>query len=248
MKINSLKDKFLLFLFIFLMLSACNQKKETMLYQVNKLNAPLEINGVWDKSPWSEMQALQLANYMGEKPEHFPITKAKVAYDDEAVYVIFQVEDRYVKAVHSNNQDPVYKDSCVEFFFIPSGKVKNGYFNLEMNCGGTMLFHHQLKPRTGSVELSDMHLSKIEVATSLPKIVDPEIESETTWVVEYRIPFSILKGYHEFNSPVTGSLWRANFYKCADDSSHPHWLTWAPVQKPTPDFHMPEFFGYIEFH
>ena len=23
--------------------------------------------------------------------------------------------------------------------------------------------------------------------------------------------------------------WRANFYKCADASSHPHWLTWPPV-------------------
>jgi len=230
-----------------LLFIACTQNKEIMSYKVNKLNSPLEINGVWDKSPWNKMDALELKHFMGDKPEHFPLTKAKIAYDDVAIYVIFQVADQYVKAVHDQNQDPVYKDSCVEFFFIPSGKIENGYFNLEMNCGGTMLFHHQLKPRTGSVEINPTHLSQIKIATTLPKIVDPEINSKTTWVVEYSIPFSILKEYHDFSSPTEGTNWRANFYKCADESSYPHWLTWSPVEHPEPNFHLPEYFGQLEF-
>jgi len=41
--------------------------------------------------------------------------------------------------------------------------------------------------------------------------------------------------------------WRANFYKCADSTSHPHWLTWSPVDHPTPHFHLPAFFGTLEF-
>ncbi len=218
-----------------------------MSYQVNKLHDPVDIDAVWEKSPWNGIEAIELTNYMGEKPSHFPVTKAKLAYDDEAIYVIFHVEDQYVKAVHTENQEAVYKDSCVEFFFVPDGKIEQGYFNLEMNCGGTMLFHHQIKPRTGSVAIKTNHISQIKVATTLPKIVDPEMDSKTTWVVEYRIPFSMLKEYHDFDNPSDGTVWRANFYKCADDSSHPHWITWAPVNHPVPNFHLPDFFGTIKF-
>ncbi|MCB0276848.1 MAG: diguanylate cyclase, partial [Calditrichaeota bacterium] len=26
-----------------------------------------------------------------------------------------------------------------------------------------------------------------------------------------------------------------------------HWLTWAPVEHPKPNFHLPEFFGTLVF-
>lgn len=32
-----------------------------------------------------------------------------------------------------------------------------------------------------------------------------------------------------------------------DNTSHPHWLTWAPVHSPRPDFHTPRSFGTLEF-
>ena len=181
---------------------------------------------------------------MGDKPEHFPKTQAKVVYDDQAIYVIFKVEDQYVRAVITKNQGPVCTDSAVEFFFSPDGDP--GYFNLEMNCGGTMLFHHQIEPREGKLLIDDS-LKQVEVAHSMPKVVDPEIQEPVTWTVEYRIPFSMLQKYADFNVPHSGTVWRANFYKIADKTSHPHWLTWSPVINPEPNFHMPEYFGEIIF-
>jgi len=61
------------------------------------------------------------------------------------------------------------------------------------------------------------------------------------------IYFEILEKYHDLTPPVAGTIWRSNFYKCADESSHPHWLTWAPINFPRPSFHIPEFFGTLEF-
>lgn len=29
-------------------------------------------------------------------------------------------------------------------------------------------------------------------------------------------------------------------------SSHPHWLTWAPIDWPRLDFHRKELFGFLE--
>jgi hypothetical protein len=233
--------------FVLTMQVACNNEMDKITYNVTKVPNFSSIDGGWDSEPWNTIKPVDLVNYMGDEPEHFPKTQAKVAYDNSAIYVKFRVEDQYVKAVHNKNQDPVYKDSCVEFFFTPGTDIKKGYFNLEMNCGGTMLFHHQVVPRKGAVAISNEDIQQIPVAASLPKLVDPEISEKTTWQVTYRIPFSILKKYHDFDDPVPGTIWRANFYKCADETSHPHWLTWAPIDNPTPDFHRPEYFGKLEF-
>lgn len=239
-----MKKLFISIVFTNLLLFACNDNNDVMKYKAKRIDKRIRPDAVWDKEPWTGIKALTLKNYMGDKPKHFPLTKAKVAYDDEAIYVIFRVEDQYVRAVVKENQGPVFRDSCVEFFFSPDGD--RGYFNLEMNCGGTMLFHHQIKPRE-SVHIDEELIEKVEVAHSLPKIVDPEIEEPVTWTVEYRIPFSILKKYADFITPEAGTVWRANFYKIADKTSHPHWLTWSPVQNPEPNFHLPQYFGEIEF-
>jgi hypothetical protein len=237
----------ILFSQIFIQMITGNQTEMTSKYKVHKISIQPEINAVWDKMPWNEIEPVQLDHYMGDKPGHFPFTQAKVAYDNAAIYVIFRVEDRYVKASYNKNQDPVYFDSCVEFFFTPGTDINKGYFNLEMNCGGTMMFHHQIEPRTDQTLICDQHIELVDVAHTLPEIVDPEIDRDTTWIVEYRIPFSVLDEYHSFPRPEAGSVWRVNFYKCADQTSHPHWLTWAPVFFPRPDFHLPQYFGLLEF-
>ena len=200
-KFNFMNIKLIFLAFIFLVLNACDMNREIMKYKVSKTDKIHEINADWDKMPWKEMAPLNLSEFMGDKPEHFPQTQAKIAYDDSSIFVIFRVADQYIRAIHDKNQDPVYKDSCVEFFFSPGEDSNEGYFNLEMNCGGTILFHHQKKPGIGSKLIITPHIDQIEVAHSLPKIVNPEIEKRITWVVEYRIPFSVLTDYHHFSFP-----------------------------------------------
>nr|WP_319393293.1 carbohydrate-binding family 9-like protein [uncultured Desulfobacter sp.] len=145
------------------------------------------------------------------------------------------------------HQDEVYKDSCVEFFFTPGINPDIGDFNLEMNCGGTMLFHFQPEPRKNRVILPEKACKAIPVAHTLPEIVDPEITAPMLWEVAYAIPFDLLENYCPVARPEPGTVWRGNFYKCADSSSHPHWLTWAPVDYPVPNFHLPASFGTIVF-
>ena len=110
-----------------------------------------------------------------------------------------------------------------------------------------MLFHYQIEFGQNTQIVSDAHCDRVEVATSLPKIVDPEITSPTTWTIEYRLPVSILESYAAVTAPRPGVVWRANFYKCGDQTSHPHYLTWAEVKNAQPKFHLPEFFGSIIF-
>ncbi len=46
---------------------------------------------------------------------------------------------------------------------------------------------------------------------------------------------------------LSGKTYRGNFYKCAELSGKPHFVTWNPIRLEEPDFHRPDFFGEIEF-
>jgi hypothetical protein len=203
-------------------------------------------NSGWDSGCWKDIAPLELTYYMGEKPLHIPKTQAKLIYDSKALYVIFRVEDNYVRAV-AQHQGNVSRDSCVEFFFTPGSYFENTYFNLETNCGGTMLFHHNLIPKENPTLIAEEDCRSIEIYHSLPKMIETEIQVPTLWTVSYRLPYNILEKYSNVKKPGKGVFWRANFYKCADRTSHPHWLTWSPVDNPTPDFHLPKYFGILEF-
>lgn len=219
-----------------------------MRMMVHRADGQIPIDADWNRPEWQPARPIVLAHFMGGRPAHFPKTEARIGYDDQALYVMFRVEDRYVRAVARAHQDDVCTDSCVEFFFTPGTNLASGYFNLEMNCGGTILFRHQTIPLGDYVPLTINELEQIDVAHSLPSRVDPEVAGATTWTVAYRLPINLLTRYDPtLVRPAPGVAWRGNFYKCADETSHPHWLTWAPVDHPEPNFHIPSSFGILEF-
>ncbi|HEX8038127.1 MAG TPA: carbohydrate-binding family 9-like protein [Chryseosolibacter sp.] len=61
------------------------------------------------------------------------------------------------------------------------------------------------------------------------------------------LKFNVLEKYVQAaysgnNEPVS-----KDFYKCGDNLPEPHFITWNDVKAPKPDFHLPEFFGRINF-
>lgn len=238
--------KLILFIFIPIM-AGCASEDEEYIYTVVRLQGMVEINSVWEKEPWINIPALHVANHMGDEPDPKPNVHAKVAYDDEAIYVIFRSEDQFVRCVVDEYQGPVYRDSCVEFFFTPGPDISKGYFNLEINCGGTSLFAFQRDRSVERIRIPESEFERVTVAHSMPGIVDPEIEDPVTWTIEVRLPIDILTQYTDVTPPGPGVQWRANFYKIASATSHPHYLTWSFVYHPVPQFHLPEYFGTIQF-
>jgi hypothetical protein len=221
--------------------------KDTSVYQVKKLNNPIEIDADWDKAQWLEVNALEIKSKMGEKPKFFPTTEVKLRYDENYIYVIFRVKDQYVQCLVQEFNGPVYKDSCVEFFFSPDQAKPLNYFNVEINCGGTILTHYVTNPGSEHQPLEEEDLKKIESAHSLPKLVEKEIKEPVTWVIEYKIPLAILEKYSKVSRPGPGVTWKANFFKTASTTSNPHYLTWSFVDHPKPKFHLPEYFGTLIF-
>lgn len=233
-----------------LFLSSCSMMnpEQSRIYKVHKLTKPMDIDANWDKDQWQKSQPVDIELYMGDKPGHLPKTQAKLLYDDDNIYVIFRVEDSYVRALATEYHGNVWEDSCVEFFFTPGVDISDGYFNVETNCIGTIFCAHQISRGKDQQKLTPDRLDKIEIVSSLPRrIIEPEIKEPLTWIIEYRLPLEILADYCDLTRPAPGVRWKANFYKCADMTSHPHWLTWSYIDKPQPDFHRPDYFGTLEF-
>ncbi len=216
-------------------------------YAVNRLTLPIKIDADWTKLQWKNINPADLTSYMGDVPDFQPMVQAKMMYDHNNLYVIFLVKDRFIRCVTKDINGPVWQDSCVEFFFAPDKNFPERYFNLEINCGGTPLMHYSRVARTDTQVIDPVDISMVEIAHTLPQIVDPEIKEEISWSVEYRIPLLMLEKYARITYPVPGVEWRANFYKIAENNSNPHYITWSEVINEKPNFHLPRYFGILKF-
>jgi hypothetical protein len=219
----------------------------TSTYFVERVEKPIKIDGDWNKPEWQNAPVINVVNHMGDMPRFVPVVNAKLKYDNDNLYLMFRVEDRYVKSTVTKVNGPVSENSCVEFFFSPDVSNPLHYFNLEINAGGTPLIFFVTKPWTGYRELEEKDIRNIEIAHSMPKVIDPEITDPITWTIEARIPLAVLRKYSAVTQPAPGVKWKANFYKTGSETSNPNYMTWSVVQHPKPNFHLPEYFGTIIF-
>lgn len=252
MELNKIKVKIKsIILFIAVMMISSflwgTSVKNNSTYTVTRLKKAMKIDGNWNKAQWRFVKAIELTNYMGQIPSFRPTVHVKMMYDEDNLYVIFQVNDCYVRSIIEEYNGPVSTDACVEFFFSPDTSLPERYFNLEINAGGTPLMAYHIFQQKEYQKLSIEDLKKIEIAHSLPKKVDPEIAIPIIWTIEYKLPLSVLEKFSSVSHPNAGVTWRANFYKTASKSSNPHWITWSFVDNIIPQFHLPQFFGTLRF-
>ena len=220
-----------------------------MNYTAHRAGAAPQPDAPCEDPVWEQADTLEIQHFRPESSDHHPRTFARLLYDVFGIRGIFRVEDRYVRCQRTQYHDPVWKDSCVEFFAQP--KPDRGYFNFEFNCGAAFLCCHITNPERTSEGLkgfikvpADIGQS-IRARSSLPQRIDPEITESLVWTLSFLIPFALFEHYLGPLGGITGQVWRGNFFKCAEDTSHPHWGSWAPVDEF--NFHRPNCFGSIAF-
>ena len=172
--------------------------------------------------------------------DYKPDTKFAIAYSDDSLFIHFRVEENNIKALYSNDQEPVWQDSCVEFFC--AMPEQNFYYNFEFNCIGTCIATAREGREKNVRPLVADQLKQIERYASLGSQPFGERIGKTAWEICVKIPFTIL-GINKGDS--LPKAFRANFYKCGDETAVPHYVSWSPINTAAPDFHCPEFFGEI---
>jgi hypothetical protein len=171
----------------------------------------------------------------GYKPE----VSFAIAYTADSILLKYYVTEEHIKATYREINDPVFKDTCVEFFVAFDGEDK--YYNLEFNCIGTPLIAY------GSGKNDRVYLDRpvIELIETHHYIADSDIEDLYYWELTLRIPFTVF--VHHRISSLQNEECKANFFKCGDDLPKPHFLSWNNIEHAEPNFHLPQFFGSIAF-
>ena len=173
-----------------------------------------------------------------EKPE----VTVEVSNDQEWLFLKWHVKGEQLRAVTTEDQGAVWEDSCVEFFCQVPGE--DTYCNFECNCIGAMVGSRRKGRAEDVVPFSPDEMGRIERKCTYPREAFEEKDGMFEWEVEERIPLDLIFQRSTTNDERPITL-RCNFYKCADKTKRPHFLSWQPIDLPKPDFHCPQFFGTI---
>ncbi|MBL7856473.1 MAG: hypothetical protein JNM57_02200 [Cyclobacteriaceae bacterium] len=172
---------------------------------------------------------------------YLPEVSFSIAHHNNCIFIKYNVFEAVVKAAWYKSDDPVYKDSCVEFFI---SMDEMGYYNFEFNAIGTCKLNFGTDRHNRKV-ISDKVVNSIRYLATLQNKIDSDSRRGVHWELVLMIPLEAFAEHHL--TSLSGKRCAANFYKCGDDLPVPHYVCWNDIQTPSPDFHRPEYFGRLVF-
>ena len=190
------------------------------LAKIDQQMAAMPIAGMIDTLNWKEQYPAA------------PEAKFTLAHTDEMLYVRFEVKGEVPLATKTQDLEPVNEDACVEMFI--GDKDNTHYWNFEFNPAGVCNASHRKERKVDVVRLNAEQLQSIQ---RLPVQL-----CAAHWSLLVGIPLELIELdlTHEHAR-------RANFYKCGDKTPMKHYASWNPIEAEVPAFHLPEYFGEIQF-
>lgn len=216
---------------------------------------------VWQKAAWTE----DFVDIEGPlKPAPRFRTRAKMAWDDQYLYIAAELEEPDVWAYQTTRDSVVFLDNDFEIFIDPDGST-SPYYEYEMNALGTvwdlLLLHPYRDASRVAVNGWDYHGLKRAVAVQ--GTLNHPGDTDRGWTVEVALPWGALTEVAaRSGAPHPGDRWRLNF-------SRVEWRTRAvdgryeklkgPNGQPQPEdnwvwspqgliaMHYPEMWGFVQF-
>ena len=190
------------------------------LAKIDQQMAAMPVSGTIDTINWKEQYPIA------------PETKFTLAHTDEILYVRFEVKGEVPLSTKTNDLELVNEDACVEIFI--GDKDNTHYWNFEFNPAGICNASHRKERKVDVVRLNAEQLQSIKRF--------PVQLCAAHWSLLVGIPFSLIN----LDRTKEHSR-RANLYKCGDKTAMKHYASWNPIEAEAPAFHLPEFFGEIQF-
>lgn len=218
---------------------------------IARLPRPPKAGENFDSPFWSGIAPITIGSWHPRSTEHHPLVQVRLGHTGSRLHFSWAVEDRWVASRETQVNGSVCRDSCVEAFLSP--RPGRGYFNLEINAGGTVHLSFVRDPTpVPQVGFADCRMVEpsliarhVAVRSSLPAVVADEIATPCRWTLDADLDLAIYA--HYLGEPILADgAWTGNFYKCADRTSKPHWGSWNSVGEVL-NFHKPECFAGISF-
>jgi len=234
-------------------------------YVCGRCETPPAIDGrlddaAWRAAPWTE-PFVDIEGDLRPAPEFE--TRAKLLWDDEALYVGAWLEEPGLWATYAERDMVVYHEHDFEWFIDPDGD-NHDYFELEINALGTVWDLFLTRPyRDAGDALDAWDVPGLRSAVRLDGTLNDPADVDRGWAVELALPWkAFAQGGHRPAPPAPGDRWRLNFSRVewtldvvdgayakragADGRPLPeHNWTWSPQGLVA--MHYPERWGLLQF-
>jgi len=154
------------------------------------------------------------------------------------------VHDALLRASHTNRDDHLWEQDCVELMIDPDGDEKN-YFEIQVSPRG-VVFDTRYDSRRMPQPFGHLDWdSRIRIGVSPRGDLDDK-EADAGYTVEMAIPWQAfsLDG-KPLDPPRIGDEWRANLYIMDLIEDRQQAAAWSPLG--IGDFHVPRRFGILAF-
>ncbi len=217
---------------------------QTPKYEVHRAPSKIIVDGRATDPAWAAAApAIEFIfpweNQKGAKQK----TTARLLWDTENLYVIYQCEDADVVAHYTNLDDPTYKDDAVEFFVNPKPS-QNFYYGLEMNARATLYDYFYAHPH---LLLKRVNFTGVQLATNIDGTLNQTGDKDRGWVLEVAIPWKNFEELGATEAPKPGAIWTANLNRWDGVEPARRLSLWSDPAMKNPTPHNPARFGQLHF-
>lgn len=181
---------------------------------------------------WSQIPVMHI-DYQKKDIQHGITAQAQLCWDDAGIHVHLSCTEKHIRRELTQKYDPIWEDSCLEFFLRPTEDMH--YFNFEFNANCALFLGYSMRKPNIIRQILPNHMATFTPVVNF---------TEDGWEITYTIPFTFIQNYFRDFEPKSGLQFYGNCYKCGDKTVVPHYLMWNPL--PTEcSFHSPEHFGKL---
>lgn len=186
------------------------------------------------------VNTIDTINWADTYPSKPEVTFA-IAHNSDNILLQYKVKENEILAAVTTDNGQVWTDSCVEAFISFDDAF---YYNAEFTCIGKALLGY--RPFGGkAIHGSDEVMQSILRKPSLGTQNREKQIGDFYWVLTLVIPRTAF--WETDILSFDGLKAKGNFFKCGDNLTTPHFVSWAAIGTPSPSFHQPSFFGELNF-
>jgi alpha-galactosidase len=183
----------------------------------------------WERTPPIQFDR----DWRGEHTDPERATEVRLLWNEQTLFLRFIARYRelhvFPDARADGWRDELWERDVAEAFLQPYANDARVYKELEVSPNGYW------------IDLNIGHGEKEEMRSGLRRRVVQDA-TVRTWTAELAVPIRSLTLAFD---PKQG--WRANFFRVEGRLEPRFYSAWSPTFSPTPNFHVPEAFGHLEF-
>lgn len=212
--------------------------------RVPRASVPPVLDGRLDDAVWADAATTERFVDTMSGTHAAPEARAWLAYDDEALYVAFEVDDVLLRSDFEGHDAHLWEQDAVELMIDPDGDGRS-YVELQVSPTNLVFdtwFDSSRAPQPfGHVGWSSGLRSAVE-ARGTPN----DDDEDRGYVAEIAIPWSAFASIGTPAArPSSGDEWRVALYVLDAGAAGQAGVGWSPPL--IGDFHVPDRFGRLAF-